>query len=280
MPFITQGKANLKYILIVVVLAAIVGGGILGYLYIMKKEGKMPEIPGVIKYSECEAQYTIHCSKFIEEEKKVITTKENMPCSNDNDCSYEKMKSNCNPDSPSLLLCIGAKYYCGSDGYCKGCDCPPSKETANWEIYRNEELKYEFRYPPNWIEPSRAEGDNTFSIGYALKDGSGTYSITVGFLGNLLFGSYCGEHSEDTSRCESGKIGGSSSMIDWEWDKSVPYTKIDEEGKLVKNTQTKTMAFIFHYPTYGLVTFELQPVVPESKETLKQILSTFRFLPQ
>ena len=33
MPFITQGKANLKYILIIVILAAIVGGGILGYLY-------------------------------------------------------------------------------------------------------------------------------------------------------------------------------------------------------------------------------------------------------
>jgi hypothetical protein len=33
MPFITQGKANLKYILIVVVLVAIVGGGILGYQY-------------------------------------------------------------------------------------------------------------------------------------------------------------------------------------------------------------------------------------------------------
>lgn len=33
MPFITQGKINLKYILIVIVLAVIVGGGILGYQY-------------------------------------------------------------------------------------------------------------------------------------------------------------------------------------------------------------------------------------------------------
>jgi len=33
MPFITQGKTNIKYILIVVVLAAIVSGGILGYQY-------------------------------------------------------------------------------------------------------------------------------------------------------------------------------------------------------------------------------------------------------
>ncbi|HDZ54204.1 MAG TPA: hypothetical protein ENI19_03645 [Candidatus Nealsonbacteria bacterium] len=34
MPFITQGKINLQYILIVVVLAAIVGGGTLGYYYL------------------------------------------------------------------------------------------------------------------------------------------------------------------------------------------------------------------------------------------------------
>ena len=33
MPFITQGKTNIKYILIVVVLAVISGGGILGYQY-------------------------------------------------------------------------------------------------------------------------------------------------------------------------------------------------------------------------------------------------------
>jgi hypothetical protein len=49
MPFITQGKTNLKYILIVVILAAIVGGGILGYQYwwiakFKKTEGNVTEI--------------------------------------------------------------------------------------------------------------------------------------------------------------------------------------------------------------------------------------------
>jgi hypothetical protein len=56
MPFITQGKTNLKYILIVVILAAIAGGGILGYYYLWIKdletrlavvELKMPE--GIVK---------------------------------------------------------------------------------------------------------------------------------------------------------------------------------------------------------------------------------------
>jgi len=49
MPFITQGKANLKYILIVVILAAIVGGGILGYWY--WKEGDIPSLP--IPHADC-----------------------------------------------------------------------------------------------------------------------------------------------------------------------------------------------------------------------------------
>jgi len=52
MPFITQGKANLKYILIVVILAAIVGGGILGYLSFIQKETIPPTKFPTIKKTE------------------------------------------------------------------------------------------------------------------------------------------------------------------------------------------------------------------------------------
>jgi len=45
MPFLTQGKTNWKYILIVVVLAVIVGGGILGYYqWFIKEEWKEKEV--------------------------------------------------------------------------------------------------------------------------------------------------------------------------------------------------------------------------------------------
>ena len=51
MPFIAQGKTNLTYILIIVILAVIVGGGILGYQYLLAPkeevampEGKLPEV--------------------------------------------------------------------------------------------------------------------------------------------------------------------------------------------------------------------------------------------
>jgi len=48
MPFLTKGKPNWKYILIVLILAVIVGGGILSYLRYLNKEisslSKFPEI--------------------------------------------------------------------------------------------------------------------------------------------------------------------------------------------------------------------------------------------
>jgi membrane protein YqaA with SNARE-associated domain len=58
MPFLTRGKTNWKYILIVTVLAAIVGGGVLFYLGYFEKEitslTKFPEIkkPEKLKIEE------------------------------------------------------------------------------------------------------------------------------------------------------------------------------------------------------------------------------------
>jgi len=76
MPFITQGKTNWKFLLIVIVLAIIVGGGVLGWQWLeFKKEMKIPEFK--------------------------------LP---------EKVKD----------------------------------ETADWKTYRNEEYKFEIKYP-EWI---------------------------------------------------------------------------------------------------------------------------------
>ena len=49
MPFITQGKTNWKFLLIVIVLAAIVGGGILVYQYLWtpKEELERTGISGI-----------------------------------------------------------------------------------------------------------------------------------------------------------------------------------------------------------------------------------------
>ena len=74
-------------------------------------------------YSKCSSSYTISCYST-PVGNGVETIKENVPCLIDNDCSIENMGFYCEPGDPSLLLCANARYYCGEDGYCKGCDCP------------------------------------------------------------------------------------------------------------------------------------------------------------
>jgi len=58
MPFLTQGKTNWKFIAIVIVLAILVGGGILGYMKVFKREmislSEFPEIKKLEKIIEPE----------------------------------------------------------------------------------------------------------------------------------------------------------------------------------------------------------------------------------
>lgn len=160
-------------------------------------------------------------------------------------------------------------------------------ETTNWKTYRDDKLRYEFKYPPNNIEPSRMQGDTTFVIGYLLKgskgskDPDGTYWITLGYISpealSVRGATYCEGYPKASSRCEFITVGGVNITIDW----SIPveYTKISPEGREEKGTQIAASASISH-PNGGIVTFALQPVVPESKETFYQILSTFKFTDQ
>jgi hypothetical protein len=52
MPFLTQGKTNWKYIIIIVILAVIVGGGILGYFQWNKRETQFAQLPEIKKLEE------------------------------------------------------------------------------------------------------------------------------------------------------------------------------------------------------------------------------------
>lgn len=161
-----------------------------------------------------------------------------------------------------------------------------------WKTYRNESLQYEFNYPPDPIEPMRELGDTSFVIGYFLDGGNTndirdvqnpdkTYWISLGYISqkqlSVMGITYCGANPNDSSRCELLTIDGQTSTIDWKI--PVEYTKINDNGKEEKATQVKASVWIPD-PKGGIVTFDLQPVTPKSKETLYKILSTFRFLDQ
>ena len=72
----------------------------------------------LLNYPLCSDRYPVHYWH-----KSKLITEEHIPCSNNEDCSIEKMQDFCSPGHPSLLKCAGARYYCGSEGYCIGCDC-------------------------------------------------------------------------------------------------------------------------------------------------------------
>jgi len=71
---------------------------------------------GPLKHSVCSDHYTVACYHDSEETK-------NVSCSSDRDCSPENMDEFCHPGYASQLKCTNARYYCGNDGYCKGCCC-------------------------------------------------------------------------------------------------------------------------------------------------------------
>ena len=78
MPFLTKGKTNWKYILIILVLALIVGGGVFGYLRHFKKEiiyfSEFPEIKKPEKFPTGIIEGSLgYPSDFIPEEMKVCT---------------------------------------------------------------------------------------------------------------------------------------------------------------------------------------------------------------
>ncbi len=83
-----------------------------------------------LKYSLCSGYYKVNCWQVqvsktqTQEPGSLKIVKEHIPCSDNKDCSFEKMEDFCSPGRPNLLKCVGARYYCGKDGYCKGCVCP------------------------------------------------------------------------------------------------------------------------------------------------------------
>lgn len=79
--------------------------------------------------NKCSSDYTISC--LINTGQKLVeVTKENIPCSSDGDCSITNLENFCSPGFPNVLKCLGEKYYCGEDKYCKRCDDSCGKNYA------------------------------------------------------------------------------------------------------------------------------------------------------
>jgi len=78
-----------------------------------------------LKYSLCSGHYTVNCWQASGTQEPNPIIKEHIPCTNNRDCFIAlKLESYCSPGYANFLKCAGARYYCGNDGYCRGCCCP------------------------------------------------------------------------------------------------------------------------------------------------------------
>ena len=171
----------------------------------------------------------------------------------------------------ALLVIISGLYLYSTK---KG---SPQDLTANWETYKHSELSYEFQYPASWRIPPSANGDTNFYIFYRIADPEAEYEgyfIYGGYVSESQLSttgvSYCDANPDDSSRCENIKLGGQDATINWR-------LKENNLREIEADIQIRASVWILH-PKGGIVTFELKPVIPETKTILYQILSTFKFL--
>jgi hypothetical protein len=150
MPFLTQGKTNWKYILIVLFLAIIVVGGILGYQYwwVPKEEVKLPDVKGP-EGKPPEEVTPKEKAEALEESLEINPYDADIPyCRNSRGVKY----STTGPESASWFVwggCAHSKFYNVTPGEellfriytdsCAGCVC----YHPNFSIYEYREENWE-----------------------------------------------------------------------------------------------------------------------------------------
>lgn len=137
-----------------------------------------------------------------------------------------------------------------------------AKRSGQWEIYRDEQLGYEFSYPATWQAPQTSPGA-PWSVTYydSSKTNSDWYTLTLGYISQAQQATmgidFCAAHPNN-SRCERKQIGKVTASIDW------------------GDNSSKTVFVSIPLPEGGLVTFTLEPNNGQAKTLLLPILDTFK----
>jgi len=179
MSFITQGKTNWKFLLIVVILAAIVGGGALWFKEQHKTETvqpiQLPKIEGPEETTEAECN-SIH---DLLEQAKCFTdlakeTKDESYCEKIEIPEAPEIISNCYSE---LAILKNNPYICWKvETASLSSSCWEYFGMKDWQTYRNEEYGFEIKYPKDFTEQKVESEETLLSI---TKDDSYYFGISV-----------------------------------------------------------------------------------------------------
>jgi len=194
MPFITQGKTNWKFLLIIIILAVIVGGlAIFWQYYWMPVE--QSNTPKILSEKYCKEDGDCVCGIH-------KTTRS---------CFYgNKDYVDTTQQCPDFCTGIGGNFQIK----CVNKECKQistiQDETADWKTYRNIEYGFEFKYPDYWAVKESLIFDSNSNDKLNVRHISEEQK-------SALFPSYCQVHLDD-SRCQSVKLYGNYiANIDWQW---------------------------------------------------------------
>jgi len=290
MPFLTQEKTNWKYILIVLILAAIVGGGILGYFRYFKKEiisiSQFPEMKKpekVVKEKRIAIEYPRKGEVFLTGETCTVCSeliKEGVAMNvvlyknHSNSNLVKILEEKIIPEWSRIYdfkfpedLQTGDTYqiYISSgegEGYSElftivGKD--------NWRTYRNEEYGYEFKYPLS-INKENPAIASFFNIEVTTTDpGYEICKFSHPGIGGIVEGKKLKINNADF--CAMAGTGGAPGNIDVNYiyitKKDGKYFTIKLSGVFVSQGTCQCYCRGFDFKDH----------------LFNQILSTFRFLP-
>jgi hypothetical protein len=275
MPFITQGKTNWKFLIIVIILAIIVGGGALWYA----KRPEKPYQPSEIKEPERVTEEKCNDIQDLAEQTKCYTnlakkTTDESYCEKIEIPEAPEVKANCYVElailknNPSICWKVETASLASS--------CWEYFGMRDWKTYKNEEYGFEFKYPQNWGLEILSNVSNPYNEGIDIIQPYNNVYKPGSFVGkDLKFLIVLSSSINLNNIIEDNKAGeiNLGNVMAWHYKRQIPGPEtmvLTEEVNLIPYKDFYIE--ISELANYGSEDYNFR------SRTIGTILSTFRFI--